>query len=199
LESWKCSCGIRCADHISTQYRLVQSGKTASGGCSADQGSSEPVAPRINNRHSLNLFRYASFPLRVERKWKPRKLAYVPGAPARCIVTVSLLESGNKYPRIEQSGTALCYLGFGHRFGCKKRMPEGVGCSDWRSLRCAYLLISRVVGLLLPHQPTQNSGFFPVFSNVISAEGCSALIKAKVYVHWTKKGGEGGGIVFEGI
>jgi hypothetical protein len=27
--------------------RLVQSGKTASGGCSAGQGSSEPVAPRI--------------------------------------------------------------------------------------------------------------------------------------------------------
>jgi hypothetical protein len=32
---------------MSTQYRLMQSGKTASGGCSADQGSSEPVAPRI--------------------------------------------------------------------------------------------------------------------------------------------------------
>jgi hypothetical protein len=32
---------------MSTQYRLAQSGKTASGGCSAGQGSSEPVAPRI--------------------------------------------------------------------------------------------------------------------------------------------------------
>jgi hypothetical protein len=32
---------------MSTQYRLVQSGKTARGGCSAGQGSSEPVAPRI--------------------------------------------------------------------------------------------------------------------------------------------------------
>jgi hypothetical protein len=32
---------------MSTQYSLVQSGKTASGGCSAGQGSSEPVAPRI--------------------------------------------------------------------------------------------------------------------------------------------------------
>jgi hypothetical protein len=32
---------------MSTQYRLVQSGKTASGGCSSGQGSSEPVAPRI--------------------------------------------------------------------------------------------------------------------------------------------------------
>jgi hypothetical protein len=31
---------------MSTQYRLVQSGKTASGGCSAGQGSSEPVAPQ---------------------------------------------------------------------------------------------------------------------------------------------------------
>jgi hypothetical protein len=30
-----------CADHMSTQYRLVQSRKTASGGCSAGQGSSE--------------------------------------------------------------------------------------------------------------------------------------------------------------
>jgi hypothetical protein len=32
---------------MSTQYRLVQSGKTASGGYSAGLGSSEPVAPRI--------------------------------------------------------------------------------------------------------------------------------------------------------
>jgi hypothetical protein len=32
---------------MSTQYRLVQSGKTASGGYSTGQGSSEPVAPRI--------------------------------------------------------------------------------------------------------------------------------------------------------
>jgi hypothetical protein len=32
---------------MSTQYRLVQSEKTASSGCSAGQGSSEPVAPRI--------------------------------------------------------------------------------------------------------------------------------------------------------
>jgi hypothetical protein len=32
---------------MSTQYRLVQSGKTASGGCSAGQGSLEPLAPRI--------------------------------------------------------------------------------------------------------------------------------------------------------
>jgi hypothetical protein len=32
---------------MSTQYRLVQSGKAASGSCSARQGSSEPVAPRI--------------------------------------------------------------------------------------------------------------------------------------------------------
>jgi hypothetical protein len=32
---------------MSTQYRLVQSGKTASSGCSAGQGSSDPVAPRI--------------------------------------------------------------------------------------------------------------------------------------------------------
>jgi hypothetical protein len=34
-------------DSMSTQYCLVQSGKTASGGCSVGQGSSEPVAPRI--------------------------------------------------------------------------------------------------------------------------------------------------------
>jgi carbohydrate-binding DOMON domain-containing protein len=32
---------------MSTQYRLVQSEKTASGGCSAGQVSLEPVAPRI--------------------------------------------------------------------------------------------------------------------------------------------------------
>jgi hypothetical protein len=35
---------------MSTQYRLVQSGKTANGGCSAGQGSSEPVAPRTGYR-----------------------------------------------------------------------------------------------------------------------------------------------------
>jgi hypothetical protein len=34
--------------HMSTQYRLVQSGKTASGGRSAGQGSSDSVAPRID-------------------------------------------------------------------------------------------------------------------------------------------------------
>jgi hypothetical protein len=32
---------------MSTQYRLVQSGKTASGGCSAGKVRQEPVAPRI--------------------------------------------------------------------------------------------------------------------------------------------------------
>jgi hypothetical protein len=32
---------------------LVQSGKTASGGCSAGQGSSEPVAPRTDNEMFL--------------------------------------------------------------------------------------------------------------------------------------------------
>jgi hypothetical protein len=40
MKIWFCTCHT-------TQYRLVQSGKTASGGCSAGQGSSEPVAPRI--------------------------------------------------------------------------------------------------------------------------------------------------------
>jgi hypothetical protein len=38
---------------MSTQYRLVQSGKTASGGCSAGQGSSEPVAPRIYRKGNI--------------------------------------------------------------------------------------------------------------------------------------------------
>jgi hypothetical protein len=47
LESWKCSCGIRCADHMSTQYRLVQSGKTASGGCSAGPRSVRACSARI--------------------------------------------------------------------------------------------------------------------------------------------------------
>jgi hypothetical protein len=32
---------------MSTQYRLVQSGKTASGGCSADQGSSELLFSKL--------------------------------------------------------------------------------------------------------------------------------------------------------
>jgi hypothetical protein len=41
---------------MSTQYRLVQSGKTASGGCSAGQGSSEPVAPRIKLKIEVLVF-----------------------------------------------------------------------------------------------------------------------------------------------
>jgi carbohydrate-binding DOMON domain-containing protein len=40
--------------YVCTQYRLVQSGRTASGGCSAGQGSSEPVAPRIYLLSSLD-------------------------------------------------------------------------------------------------------------------------------------------------
>jgi hypothetical protein len=35
---------------MSTQYRLVQSGKTASGGCSAGQGFVRAVAPRIKKK-----------------------------------------------------------------------------------------------------------------------------------------------------
>jgi carbohydrate-binding DOMON domain-containing protein len=42
---------------MSTQYRLVQSGKTASGGCSAGQGSSEPVAPRIYLLYYFELYK----------------------------------------------------------------------------------------------------------------------------------------------
>jgi hypothetical protein len=34
-------------ENVLGAYYLVQSGKTASGGCSAGQGSSEPVALRI--------------------------------------------------------------------------------------------------------------------------------------------------------
>jgi hypothetical protein len=45
---WKAENAAVGFDHMSTQYRLVQSGKTASGGCSAGQGSSEPVAPRTS-------------------------------------------------------------------------------------------------------------------------------------------------------
>jgi hypothetical protein len=40
---------------MSTQYRLVQSGKTASGSCSAGQGSSEPVAPRKKKYINMDL------------------------------------------------------------------------------------------------------------------------------------------------
>jgi hypothetical protein len=48
---------------MSTQYRLVQSGKTASGGCSAGQGSSEPVAPSVQFSRNLTakvLLKFAS-------------------------------------------------------------------------------------------------------------------------------------------
>jgi hypothetical protein len=43
---------------MSTQYHLVQSGKTASGGCSAGQGSSEPVAPQIIGNLVVVLYFY---------------------------------------------------------------------------------------------------------------------------------------------
>jgi hypothetical protein len=56
---------------MSTQYRLVQSGKTASGSCSAGQGSSEPVAPRIFNHCSHRLMLAHSF---VKISWLIQKL-----------------------------------------------------------------------------------------------------------------------------
>jgi hypothetical protein len=46
---------------IQHQYRLVQSGKTTSGGCSAGQGSSEPVAPRITSYNTVCMFIYVHF------------------------------------------------------------------------------------------------------------------------------------------
>jgi hypothetical protein len=46
---------------MSTQYRLVQSGKTASGGCSAGQGSSEPVVPRIYLLYNIYRTKYVFF------------------------------------------------------------------------------------------------------------------------------------------
>jgi hypothetical protein len=49
---------------MSTQYRLVQSGKTASGGCSAGQVSSEPVAPWIiinNFQVAFNSFNFNNY------------------------------------------------------------------------------------------------------------------------------------------
>jgi hypothetical protein len=54
--------GKNYADHMSTQYRLVQSGKIASGSCSAGQGSSEPVAPRIYYYFLFYLFKNYGFP-----------------------------------------------------------------------------------------------------------------------------------------
>jgi carbohydrate-binding DOMON domain-containing protein len=47
---------------MSTQYRLVQSEKTASGGCSAGQGSSEPVSPRIIIIIIINVYTYSEMP-----------------------------------------------------------------------------------------------------------------------------------------
>jgi hypothetical protein len=52
---------------MSTQYRLVQSGKTASGGCSAGQGSSEPVAPRISILMVLKPF-WHCYPIELATK-----------------------------------------------------------------------------------------------------------------------------------
>jgi hypothetical protein len=62
---------------MSTQYRLVQSGKTASGGCSAGQGSSEPVAPRIVLIDSLELLRKSHY---INYKQTEKKLTGHPEA-----------------------------------------------------------------------------------------------------------------------
>jgi hypothetical protein len=43
----------------------VQSGKTASGGCSAGQGSSEPVAPRIYYYYYYYYYYYLLFELKM--------------------------------------------------------------------------------------------------------------------------------------
>jgi hypothetical protein len=70
---------------MSTQYRLVQSGKTASGSCSAGQGSSESVAPRIyllmkyelifwsNPSYSKIIFALQKRTVRIMSGAKPRK------------------------------------------------------------------------------------------------------------------------------
>jgi hypothetical protein len=57
-----------------TQYRLVQSGKNASGGCSAGQGSSEPVAPRIYLLY--NLLQYLVFLEILDNGQSPKTLFF---------------------------------------------------------------------------------------------------------------------------
>jgi hypothetical protein len=76
---------------MSTQYRLVQSGKTASGGCSAGQGSSEPVAPGIFYYYYYYYYYYycycyyykPHFPFK-ESRLKTRKVKGEVPAPMYC-------------------------------------------------------------------------------------------------------------------
>jgi hypothetical protein len=53
---------------MSTQYRLMQSGKTASGGCSASQGSSEPVVPRKYKKAFTNIVSYSTQEIHQQSK-----------------------------------------------------------------------------------------------------------------------------------
>jgi hypothetical protein len=54
---------------MSTQYRLVQSGKTASGGCSAGQGSSELLRHGfIINKRGNNYVPLIIHPVNVARE-----------------------------------------------------------------------------------------------------------------------------------
>jgi hypothetical protein len=72
---------------MSTRYRLVQSGKTASGGCSAGQGSSEPVGPRI--------YLFYLLLLRQLNKMYMMDLNYKIGYGRKVIILYILLESDN--------------------------------------------------------------------------------------------------------
>jgi hypothetical protein len=50
MNRWMLTNEVRCSKRLLTFLKVfifVLSGKTASGGCSAGQSSSEPVAPRI--------------------------------------------------------------------------------------------------------------------------------------------------------
>jgi hypothetical protein len=87
---------------MSTQYRLVQSGKTASGGCSAGQRSSEPVAPRIYYYYYLFHFFSDVSCKSVARTVNERKLKAQSGTyvmtPTACIVySVIYYETGVVY------------------------------------------------------------------------------------------------------
>jgi hypothetical protein len=72
---------------MSTQYRLVQWGKTASGGCSAGQGSSEPVAPRI---YFFYLFFYVAFKV-TNAQMSTISNKFIPPTPLYLIVSHILL------------------------------------------------------------------------------------------------------------
>jgi hypothetical protein len=120
---------------------------------------------------------YAEVPLRIEHVWQSRYHVNSLRGP-RCSsevycgsIIAGICSEMSENRTIANSSP--CCLGFGHRFQCKKRMPEGL-LVRLKVAVVYYLPVSRVVSFCftIPHYTRT---LVLLFHNVVSAEGFLAL------------------------